>query len=131
MESKLSPGPIGGAKSGIWELGYGMCLDVFRVTDSLQRADPVVVKHLKECSLAILQELSKCSGSKVNRMYVKRLKQLHMLVRRLGTLLLFLHDLNHVPSNKYLDLNGKVNLFSGRLRKIINYNERRLKRKSN
>ncbi len=117
-------------KEKIWTFGYKMCLEVFRAVES-KKTDPVIKKQLKECALAIIQEQAKCANLRISKTYVKRLKQIYLLVQRLQVLFLFLNDLEQLPLESFHPLNQKINSFSGKLRSIIKYNERKLRKRNN
>ncbi|MFC1723835.1 hypothetical protein ACFL0V_06870, partial [Nanoarchaeota archaeon] len=106
-------------------VGYKICVDSFRLADSID--DNVAAERIKNTALVILFDIY--AHTKVTRAQVKRLKQAHVGLNKLGTLLMLVHDLNYVKTNPYLELNSNVNYFIGKLKKIIKYHERKLKSK--
>lgn len=109
------------------ECGYNLCLDMCRAADTMKE-DQFSVK-IKATALSIPMNLSKGTG-RVNRHRLRYLRAAYGASRQLSTLLMLSHDLNYLPTEEYLDLNSKANIFAAKLHKFIRYSSKKLKLKS-
>ncbi len=110
----------------VWEAGYNICLDVFRVADTIKIER--ISKELRDVGFVLLYEISK-GKSKISKPYVRRLRIVNGYTMKLSSLLMFLHDLGYINTDKYLTLNRNVTLFSGKLLKLLKYAERKTVKK--
>jgi four helix bundle protein len=113
----------------VWEAGYNVCLEICRAADNLPDKENAVVQQLRGAASTIPLELSKSASFKPGRRYLMFLKNSFVSTKQLGTLLMLCHDLNYLPTEKFMDLNGKVNVFSSKLWKFIKYTERRIRQR--
>jgi hypothetical protein len=79
----------------------------------------------------VILEISKAAAYRPGRKYLNSLRSAFVSARQLTTLLMLCHDLNYVNTDKYLDLNSKINMFSSKLWKFMKYTERKLRRINN
>ncbi|MBW2971868.1 four helix bundle protein [Candidatus Woesearchaeota archaeon] len=111
----------------VWEGGYNVCIDVCRTADQCSESNNVLVQQLKSVATQIPLNLSKSASYKLGKQYVRHLRGAFVSSKQLETLLLICHDLNYIHTEKFLDLNSKLNMFSTKLWKYIKYSERKLK----
>ncbi|HII71444.1 TPA: hypothetical protein HA265_01690 [Candidatus Woesearchaeota archaeon] len=118
-------GGAGLAKLSVWEAGYKICLDVYRLADSFK--DEIAKEQVKKVTIPVLFDVSHKGGAKLSKGHLKRLKQMHLSMQRLSTMMMFVHDLEYLDTKKYLELNSNMNYLQAKLKKIIKYQERKLK----
>jgi four helix bundle protein len=113
----------------VWEAGYNVCLDICRTADQIGDKDNNVIQQLRAAASSIPLELSKSASYRPGRRYIKSLKNAFIATKQSATLLMLCHDLNYLTTEKYLDLNSKVNIFSSKLWKFIKYTERKVRQR--
>jgi len=113
----------------VWEGGYNLCLDFCRAVDNSENKSNGLMQQLKTVAAQVPLNLAKSASYKPGKQYVRHLRNTFVSTKELGTLLLICHDLNYMNTEKFLDLNTKVNTFSSKLWKYIKYNERKARRK--
>ena len=115
-------------KLAVWEGGYNVCLDVCREADRFDQAN-VITRQLKEAATATILHLSKTASFRLGRQYVRSLKDAYVTTKHMTTLLLLCHDLGYTNTDRFLELNSKLNEFAGKLYKYTRYCQKKLKRK--
>ena len=114
--------------NAVWEDGYKLCLDSFKLADNLEHSKrAMVAEKLRNVSLAMLFDLARVPA-KPSRLSISRLKQVYMSSQKLNTLIMFINDLEYLQTNEYLEFSGVVNVFISKVKKVIRYNERKLKK---
>lgn len=114
--------------AGVWEDGYRVCLDSFKLADKLDdKKRGLVADKLRNVAMAVLFDLARVP-QKASRANIVRLKQVYMASQKLSTLIMFINDLNYLQTNEYLEFSGAVNVFSSKIKKVIRYNERKMKK---
>jgi four helix bundle protein len=112
----------------VWESGYNVCVDVCRMADSLDK-DNNVVQQLRSTASQIPLHLSTSASFRLGRQYIRHLRTAFVSSKQLETILMLCHDLNYIPTEKFLETNSKLNVFSSKLWKYIKYSERKLKQR--
>ncbi|MFC1741132.1 four helix bundle protein [Nanoarchaeota archaeon] len=113
----------------VWEGGYNLCLDICRESDNFDQNN-VITQELKSAAIELPINLSKAASFKLCKQYLRHLKRAYVSTKQLTTLLLLCNDLNYIPSERFLDLNSKLNRYSEKLMKFIRFNQRKLKKKA-
>jgi four helix bundle protein len=113
----------------VWESGYTVCLEICRAADHFSEKDGTLTQQLKMTATEIPKSLSKSASYKVGKKYIRHLREAFVSSKQLATLLMLCHDLNYMPTDKFLDLNSKVNIFSSKLWKYIKYSEKKMRKK--
>lgn len=113
----------------VWEGGYNVCVDFCRTADQLDKENHVV-QQMKSTATQIPLQLSTSASFKLGRQYLKHLRSAFVTSKQLETVLMLCHDLNYIPTEKFLDLNSKLNIFSSKLWKYIKYSERKLRQRN-
>jgi hypothetical protein len=124
----MDPIPMSeGARSKVplWDAGYELSLNIFRISDQIDDKGSIA-EHLRTNALTILFELSKVSP-KASKTGIKRMRQSLIAAQRLAMLMMFVHDLNYVDTERYLKVNTDINMFSTKLKRVIRYKERKIK----
>jgi len=112
----------------VWEGGYNVCIDVCRIADHLDKENNIV-QQLRSTATLIPLHLSTSASFRLGRQYIKHLRTAFISSKQLETVLMLCHDLNYIPTEKFLELNSKLNIFSSKLWKYIKYSERKLKQR--
>jgi four helix bundle protein len=115
----------------VWDGGYNICLDICKTADDLADRNNEVVQQLKSAAVLIPLHLSKSASYRLGRQYIRNLRNAFISTKQTMTLLLLCHDLNYLPSDRFLDLNSKMTTFSSKLWKYIKYSERKLRQRAN
>jgi len=110
----------------VWEAGYNLCLDAFRIADSIKTQK--VADELRSVALGLLYEVSK-GKVKMSKAYIRRLRIIQGHGAKLSTLLMFLHDLGYISTDKYLSFNQKLKAFTDKILKLLKYAERKVVKK--
>ncbi|MBU2560669.1 MAG: four helix bundle protein [Nanoarchaeota archaeon] len=114
----------------VWEGGYNVCIEVCRTADQCSEKNNAQVQQLKSAATLIPLNLSKSASYKIGRQYIRHLRGAFVSTKQLETLLLICHDLNYIQTERFLDLNSKLNIFSSKLWKYIKYSERKLRNRT-
>ncbi len=114
----------------VWEGGYNISLDICRAVDQNENRNDEILRQLKAAATQIPLSLSKGASYKPGKQYLRHLRNTFVSTKQLETLLLLAHDLNHINTERFLDLNSKLNEFSSKLWKYIKYTERKARKRT-
>ena len=114
----------------VWEAGYNVCLDICRAADQFTAQDNTITQQLRGIATQVPLNLSRSASYKPGKKYLRFLKASFVSTKQLSTLLMLSHDLNYMNTEKFLELNSKVNIFSSKLWKYIHFIERKVKQRS-
>jgi four helix bundle protein len=118
------------SKMAVWEGGYNLCLEICRVADDAEDKNDVMVQRLKSTAASIPLDLSKSGSYRLGKQYVRFLRSAFVSTKQLATLLMICHDLRYIQTEKFLDLNSKINIYSSKLLKYIKFCEKKRRERS-
>jgi four helix bundle protein len=127
---ELSPSGASAFRNmAVWECAYNLCLDVCRVADGFEDQNNSLTQKLREVATSIPLDLSAGGSFRMGRNYITALKKSFVASKQLSTLVFLCHDLGYIPTEKFMDLNSKITIFSTKLFKYLRFCEKKLREK--
>lgn len=111
----------------VWEGGYNVCLDICRSIDKSEHKNDPIMQQLKSGATQIPINLARAASFKIGKQYMRHLRGAFVSAKQLETLILLAHDLNYLPTERFLDLNSKLNQYGSKLWKYIKYTDRKIR----
>jgi four helix bundle protein len=112
----------------VWEGGYNSCLEVCREADRFDQAN-VITQQLKTTATTTILHLSRTASYRLGKQYIRSLKDSYVSTKQMTTLLLLCHDLGYTSTEKFLELNSRLNEFAAKLLKYTRYCQKKRRKK--